>query len=109
MLSDPKNRWKVLNTWNHNADFDWQKARELTIRHQAQESIVKFLRSKGAGRNAYVFGDETELDGQTVELSEALDHFAQHDWGIVLSLIPGRLALFHQEQPSEWWLLESPQ
>ena len=61
--------------------------------------LAPVLRARGAGDTAHVIGGRREIDGQDLPLEQAIDSALADPSGVVLSRIPGRLALYMQEFP----------
>jgi len=49
----------------------------------------------------YILADETQYDGTLVTASEAADAVSSASFGIVVSFIPGKLACYKDESPSD--------
>ena len=94
-LPHPKRRHEILNRFNHFFDFVPQCATQIP-RTSASE-LASMLRTRGAGRVAYVIGGGR--DGSELPLDEAIESSLASGWGGVVSCVPGRLALYLQEFP----------
>jgi hypothetical protein len=70
------------------------------------ESLAVFLEDKGASPTCYVIADASDLDGQTLALTEALSRAKFHDFGVVVSCLPGRLCFYKPESPTPGFILE---
>jgi hypothetical protein len=105
-LSNPKKRPKILDRLNHVLDLDYSYATRLD-RSASLESLERQLREKGAGGICHVIADVSELDGRDIPLREALDYvYYGCFFGIIVSCVPGRLALYKDEAPGAMYLLE---
>ena len=96
-LPKPKRRIEVTRRFNHFFDFVPALARQVPRGTGAE--LAPLLRTKGAGDTAHVIGGRDEIDGQDLPLVEAIDGALADAGGVVVSCIPGRLALFIQEFP----------
>ena len=100
-LSDQKKRPKILGRLNHNLTND---LKEKNI-SKYQPSNLNLLVQK-EDLKVYLIADDRDLDGRFVPLSEALDILESSHFGIVISIIPGKLAAYKAESPSETiWLV----
>jgi|SRR6266487_479586 len=95
-LRKPKRRVEITRRFNHFFDFVPQLAIQVP-RGMASE-LVPLLRARGAGDSAHVIGGG-EIDGQELPLAEAIDQAMGEPGGVVISCVPGRLALYIQEFP----------
>jgi hypothetical protein len=66
--------------------------------------LEQLLRKMGAAETVHTIGGGKRMDGQDLPLVEVLDG-AVADGGVVISCIPGRLALFIQESPGNTFIL----
>jgi hypothetical protein len=88
---------------HHASDFDPRYAKELPSAFRVQD-IAKVLRAAGAPTRCYVLAGGSDLDGQLVDLQDALSDAVGYG-GALISCIPGRLGLFADEGPGSQWLL----
>jgi hypothetical protein len=105
LLPNPKRRRKLLDRLNHSDDVDVSKGTYFPHQQDAAE-LESLLRTRGAGETCMVIGNGYTWDGREVSLREVLDALAMDDGGVVVSCVPGRLALYRPEFPTRWWLLE---
>lgn len=105
-LANPKRRRQVLDRLNHGMDIDRSWAIRIMPADRSAAAVARLLRKKGSGPICHVIADGLEIDGQDVLLSEALAQVEAHDFGVVLSCIPGQLAFYKEEAPGEWFVLE---
>jgi hypothetical protein len=64
------------------------------------------LRSRGAGATCYVISEAAGLDAKRLPLREALDRVIGYGMGTLLSCVPGKLAFYEGEGPSDRCILE---
>ena len=69
------------------------------------DKIYELLRDRGAPSRCYVMSASSDLDGQEVDLNEALEDVVGVNDGTFISCIPGRLAFFEGEGPNERYVL----
>lgn len=104
-LGNAKTRRKFTAGLGHFLWFDprfavtipWRTdpSRKLWDRHvQGIENICSLLRSKGAEEKCWVISEDADIDGQHLELRTALDHAIGNGMGSILSVLPGKLALY---------------
>lgn len=96
-LAKPKRRIQITNRFCHFFDFIPTLA-EQTHRASAVE-LALLLRARGASDTAHVIGGRHEIDGQDLPLDQAIDKALEDPNGVVVSCVPGRLALLMQEFP----------
>ena len=96
-LPKPKRRMEITGRFSHFFDFVPALAKQIP-RGTATE-LAPFLRARGAGDTAHVIGGRDEIDGQDLPLEQAIDCALADPSGVVVSCIPGRLALYLQEFP----------
>lgn len=105
LLADPKRRRQFLDTLAHFKDFDPRWMVELKADQQHSHSIEQELSARGAGNTCYVMSENRSLDGQTLPLALTLQQVIGYGMGTVVSCLPGRLAYFEGEGPSDRYLL----
>ena len=103
LLASERGRAKLRKTLAHFQHLDPRYARRLSPAEQNR--IGDVLRGAGAPATCYVLSEETDLDGQVMELDEALEGIVGRGMGTFISCIPGRLAYFEGEEPGERYLL----
>ena len=105
LLGNPKRRGKLLNRLNHAQDVDLSFARPVPP-GCIGESLAVLLEQMGAGETCYVIADASDMDGQSMDLREALWRASVHGFGAVLSCLPGRLCFYKPESPTTGFILE---
>lgn len=101
-LSKQKRRVEITNRFSHFFDFVPQLATQIP----RDSALAAQLRKRGAGDIAHVIGGRDGLDGCDMPLEEAINEAMIDPGGVVISCIPGRLALFIQEfPPGETYIL----
>jgi hypothetical protein len=105
-LSNPKRRKEILNQLNHNLPYIPALAIEVPGKQDFPAELEKLLKTKGAGPTCHVIVDGLKIDGRELPLTEALNEVCLHEFGAVLSCIPGRLAYYKPESPSRGVILE---
>jgi hypothetical protein len=105
-LRKPKRRVEITRRFCHFFDFVPQLATQVP-RGMASE-LAPLLRARGAGDTAHVIGGRDELDGLDLPLEQAIDDALADPGGVVVSCVPGRLALYMQEfPPGDTFILSS--
>jgi len=94
-LRKPKRRAEILDRLCHFFDFVPQLATPVA----RDSALATLLRKRGAGETAHVIGGRDGLDGRDMPLEDAIDEAMTDPSGVVVSCIPGRLALYMQEFP----------
>lgn len=105
LLESERGRKKLVAGFHHCRDLDHRFATLIPSNRQSAESIEELLRSKGAPQKCYVMSEDQNIDGQELELTEALAKIVGMDAGALISCIPGKLAYFEMEGFSERYLL----
>ncbi|HZT41625.1 MAG TPA: hypothetical protein VFA07_05530 [Chthonomonadaceae bacterium] len=101
LLAHPKRRKDILGRLSHSLDYNPAYARKL----DAKEDVETLLQQKGAGDTCYVISEYSDMDGQTLPLSEAIRQ-AKRLGSSILCCVPGRLAYYESEAPAKPVLLE---
>ncbi len=96
-LPKTKRRGEITNRFCRFFDFIPTLAKQIP-RGVASE-LAPLLRARGAGDIAHVIGGRAEIDGQDLPLEQAIDGALADPSGVVVSCVPGRLALYIQEFP----------
>ena len=94
-LPKPKRRVEITNRFCHFFDFLPNLAKQIP----RDSSLAEQLRKRGAGDVAHVIGGRDGIDGKDMPLEEAINEAMIDPSGVVISCIPGRLALYMQEVP----------
>jgi hypothetical protein len=106
LLAGPRRR-KILSRLNHVLDLDERFSTRLHDTHPAS-ALLKALRERGAGRECYLIADDSDLDQRMMTLEDAIEEVSMEDSGVVVSCIPGRLALYKMEDHRLHFILERP-
>jgi len=94
-LPKPKRRVEITNRFCHFFDFIPGLAKPVP----RDSDLAAQLRKLGAGDVAHVIGGRNGFDGRDMPLEEAINEAMIDPSGVVISCIPGRLALYMQEFP----------
>ena len=94
-LPKSKHRSKITGRFCHFFDF----VPQLAARVSRDSDLVAQLRKCGAGDTVHVIGGRDGLDGKDMSLEAAINEAMADRSGVVISCIPGRLALYLQEFP----------
>ena len=105
-LSNPKRRKEILNQLNHNLPYIQDLGSEVPGKQDFPAELERLLKAKGAGPTCHVIVDGLKIDGRELPLAEALTEVCMHEFGAVLSCIPGRLAYYKPESPNRGVILE---
>jgi len=92
-LRKPKRRAEILNRLCHFFDF----VPKLASQVPRESALASLLRKRGAGPSAHIIGGQN--DGADLPLEEAIEEAKVDPNGVVISCVPGRLALYMQEFP----------
>jgi hypothetical protein len=75
-------------------------------REQNPADILLLLRKRGAPGECIFLAEDAALDGRRLPLDEAVAAVVGRGMGAFISCVPGRLAYFEGEDPSERCILE---
>jgi hypothetical protein len=96
-LKSPKKRAKFIAQLAHFKHLDPQFVVHVPGNQQNPSSLQKLLAGKGAGSKCWIISENSELDGQEIDLLTALKETVGYQMGTLISCIPGRLAYFEDE------------
>jgi hypothetical protein len=105
LLSKPKRRSKLLERLNHRLDIDYSFA--IPFRANAAPSITALVAQLGAGPTCHVTADACRYDGEEMAHDDAVMFAFLHQFGILLSFIPGKLVFYKPESPSLGFVLRT--
>lgn len=105
-LSNPKRRKEILNQLNHNLPYIQTLGTEVPDKLDFPAELERLLKAKGAGPTCHVIVDGLKIDGRELSLADALNQVCMHEFGAVLSCIPGRLAYYKPKSPNRGVILE---
>lgn len=105
LLASRKGRSKVTSSLAHFSDLDPRWVLPIAPAQHNAPDIERLLRQRGAGETCHVVSENGSLDGRRFRLSDALHMVVGKGMGTLISCIPGRLAFFEGEDPSDRCLL----
>ena len=105
ILANPKRRHRATETLAHFQDFDPSAVVPLESEGQTPAAIESALRSRGAGDKCHVISKNRSIDGKTLSLKAALERVVGQGMGTLLSCVPGELAYYEGEGPSDRCIL----
>ena len=109
LLATNKGRSKWLERLAHNVEMHPQYAYEATKGARDPASILAALRQLTTDDRCYVFSALSDLDGTFQPLDRTvLEVGLLFDHGTVLSIVPGKLALFRPAAPSTERIVHRP-
>jgi hypothetical protein len=88
---------------SRNLDSRWRIP--LAPSEQSLAGIERLLRARGAGADCLVISENAALDGRRMPLAEALQDVVGYGMGTIVSCVPGKLAYFEGEGPSDRFIL----
>jgi hypothetical protein len=97
-LKSPKNRKKFIAQLAHFKHLNPMFTVDIPGNQHKPCSLQKLLIGKGAGSKCWVISENSELDGQEIDLLTALEKTIGYWMGTFISCIPGKLAYFEDEQ-----------
>ena len=87
-------------------DFDDTFKVELVPSQQNSGDVEKILKQYGAPQICHVISESSEVDGKDLPLKAAIEEVLGYGMGSVISCIPGRLAYYEGEMPSDRFVLK---
>jgi hypothetical protein len=105
ILANPKRRHRATAILAHFNDFDPSAVVPLESAAQTPAAIESALRSRGAGETCHVISENRAIDGKHMALKVALEKVVGQGMGTLLSCVPGELAYYEGEGPSERCIL----
>jgi hypothetical protein len=93
LLRKPKRRVEITRRFSHLFDF----VPELATPIPRNSDLVSLVRNRGAGPSAHIIGGDA--DGKDMPLVDALHEAMKDPSGVIISCVPGRVALLMQEFP----------
>ena len=108
LLSHPDRRGKLLDRLNHNDDFIPALTSSLPAGLHTAKQISDWLHGLGAPDTSYVIADDADLDGKTLSTDRAVDDAWSCSFAVIISCLPGKLALYKAEAPEPWVVLRRP-
>ena len=105
ILANPKRRTRATATLAHFNDFESSAVVLLETEVQTPAAIEGALRSRGAGESCHVISANRAIDGKHLPLKLALERVVGQGMGTLLSCVPGELAYYEGEGPSERCIL----
>lgn len=100
-LRSEKKRARFLDRLNHCRDFD---PRFVEVQ-PSNADVAGILTARDAPTVCHVISAAEDIDGRTMQLSEAVVAAEQAGWGTLIGCIPGRLAYFYDECGERRFLL----
>jgi len=100
-LANPKRRVEITAALAYFRYLDPRWVVALPPGSQDPASIERELRRCGAGDDCHVVSENREIDGKRLPLRAALERTVGQGMGTLLSCVPGSLAYFEGEGPSD--------
>jgi hypothetical protein len=97
-LKTPKKRAKFIAQLAHFKHLDPKFVVRISGNQQNPAALQTLLAGKGAGCKCWVISENSELDGQEIDLQTALEKTVGYQMGTFISCIPGKLAYFEDEE-----------
>ena len=99
-LLSKKKRGRFLSKLCHDYDsvLDTRYLKQITQPNSDFETILELLEQEGASDTCYAISANDEIDGETLQLSDALEKAVGFGLPTILICIPGKLAYFEAEQ-----------
>ena len=105
-LQNAKRRPEFLASLNHFRDLDSRFLIEIAPSDQRPDRIERLLVYRGAPSHCHVISSARDLDGRNLPLGTALEQIVGIGAGTLLSCVPGKLAYFEGEGPSDRFILQ---
>lgn len=108
LVGTKRGREKIRLSLDHFADLDPRFCHRINPSEHLLPSILKKLKDLGAPSECYVASSDAELDGQEMDLTQALKDVVGRGMGTFLSCLTGRLAYFESEERNERYICFVP-
>jgi hypothetical protein len=105
ILANPKRRHRATATLAHFNDLDPGAVVPLEAAAQTPAAIESALRARGAGETCHVISENRAIDGKHMSLKSALEKVVGQGMGTLLSCVPGELAYYEGQGPSDRCIL----
>lgn len=109
LIRSKRGREKIRLSLDHFSDLDDRSCERLNPNEASLPGILKKLRDLGAPSTCYLVSSDADLDGQAMDLAEALDAVIGRGMGTFISCIPGKLAYFESEERNERYICSIPE
>jgi hypothetical protein len=96
-LKSPKKRAKFIAQLAHFKHLNPKFLVDIPGNQRNPSSLQGLLTGKEAGTKCWVISENSELDGQEIDLQTALEKTIGCQMGTFISCIPGKLAYFEDE------------
>jgi hypothetical protein len=106
LARSPRGRAKLRRELAHLRSIDPRYRSHLPGSLHQVDSIVRALKQRGAPDLCYIISESPSLDGRTISLQDALNAVVGRGLGSIISCVPGRLAFYEGEDPTERYVLE---
>jgi len=107
-LSNRRRRAEILEKLNHGLPYLAALAQAVPPECDFPEELERLLKAKGAGPTCHVIANRSKADGRELPLGEALKMVCLHEFGAILSCVPGRLVYYKPQVPGQGIILEKP-
>jgi hypothetical protein len=108
LLGNRKRRSEILIRLNNKLDYLPALALEVPEDQDYPEALERLLLARGAPARCHVLVNGLRIDGCEIPLREALNTVCMHEYGSVLSCLPGQLAFYRPEAPGHGVILAKP-
>jgi hypothetical protein len=108
LIDTKRGREKVRLGLDHFGDLDSRFCQRIKPSEQHLQNILQRLKSLGAPSTCYMLSSCDELDGQEMDLAEALRSVIGRGVGTFVSCVPGRLAYFESEEKMDGIFVQFP-
>ena len=105
LLQTKKGRKKLRNRFAHNIDFDPRYIKKLKPSEQTTSDILSLLLKAGSPSNCYIMSENSDIDGQLLDLEKALNKIIGFGMGSLISCIPGKLVYFEGEEAGQRFIV----
>ncbi len=106
LLHSRRGRPKIIERLSHSGDLDERYMREVPKEISDWTALLALLSRRGAPPSCYIVSEDSGIDGQVMDLGEAVRSVYQSGMGTIISCLPGRLAYYEAEYGDESSLLE---
>ena len=106
-LSSAKNRYKAIDRLAHCSDLNASAMTKIAESEQNPAAIEHLLVAAGAPSSCHVISENSRIDGDTMNLTDALNEVVGSGYGTLISCIPGVLGYYEGEEKHARFILQN--
>ena len=101
-----KGRIKLRHYLAHSIKFNKRYILQIPKNMETPDDVFQLLVKKGSPNNCcYLISENTNFDGKTIKLKDALQDIIGSNIATIISCVPGKLAYYEGEELNERFIL----